>query len=68
MTKWRQESKIKGQEQQTKRVLNEKSVTKIAAIFKSVDDSPCSNFESHIVETMAMLNQMPDGKILELTI
>ena len=68
MTKCFQESKIKGQEQQIKHVLNYKSVTKIGAIFKTVDDGPSSDFDSHIVETMAMLKQMPDGKIIELTI
>ena len=68
MTKCFQESKIKGQEQQIKHVLNYKSVTKIDAIFKTVDDGPSSDFDSHIVETMAILKQMPDGKILELAI
>jgi hypothetical protein len=68
MTKWFQESKIKRQEQQIKRILNYKSVTKIDAIFKTVDDGPSSDFDSHIVETMAILKQMPDGKILELAI
>ena len=43
-------------------------MTKIDAIFKSVDDAPSSDFVSHVVETIAMLKQMPDGKIVELTI
>ena len=68
MTKWHQESKIKGQKQEIKRVFNDKSVIKIDAIFKTVDDGPSSDFESHVVETMAMLKQMPDEKILELAI
>ena len=68
MTKWRHDTKAKEEKQRIKRVRTDQSFAKVDVLFSSTDDGPSSDAEDHIIDTVAMLNKLPEEKLLDLAI
>ena len=66
MTKWRQDSKTKEEQQRIKRIRTDETFAKVDVIFNCTDDGLSSDAEDHIVDTVAMLNKFPEEKLLDL--
>jgi len=68
MTKWRHDTKAKEEQQRINRIRTDESFAKVGVIFNCTDDSLSSDAEDHIVDTVAMLNKLPEETLLDLAI